>query len=88
MAWYGDEKVGVVIYQTSSNDEKTIEIKNFSINPNLRGRGLAYFLLKQVEHEALVDYPAAISIVADTKRTNPDIISFAISQGFRLFGNN
>lgn len=84
VAFWGDEEVGVCIYQRDPKDQNRVEIRNLSVEPSARGRGLAPFILRQVECEAPIDFPGTTILIADVKRTNVEMTHFALQQGFSI----
>lgn len=84
VAWWGKEAIGSIVYQLHPKRNDVVEIKNISIEDRARGRHVASFLLSQVEHEAVVEFPEAKLILADTKATNTSMVAFAIQAGFSL----
>src|ERR1700740_2677910 len=51
VAYAGNNPVGSVVYQRSKTSPKTLEIKNISVSPDVRGRHVASFLLRNTEIE-------------------------------------
>ena len=86
VAFWGSDEVAICVYQRDPADSTQLEIRNLSVEPSARGRGLAAFVLRQVENEALIDFPGVQTIVADVKRTNLQMIRFAIGRGFGVDG--
>ena len=90
LAYAESSPMGVIIYRPKQDDLETIEIRNISINPAVKGRLFGSLMLRQVEH----DYPDARTISVDTKITNEHMISFLESQGYGisaiedLYGDN
>jgi hypothetical protein len=83
VAWWGTESVGVCIYQRHANDPSKLEIRNLSIERSAQGRGLAPFLLRQVECEGLIEFPQVEIAVADVKLSNTAMLAFAVRCGYR-----
>lgn len=84
VAFWGSDEVGVCIYQRDPKEPTRVEIRNLSVESSARGRGLAPFVLRQVECEAPIDFPGATVLVADVKRTNVNMTHFALRQGFAV----
>ncbi len=84
LAWWGREPVGSIIYQRHRKDPRQVEIKNISVEARARGRHIASFLLRQVECEALVDFPGSKAIISDTKHTNTEMLAFVVRNGYSL----
>lgn len=83
--------VGDMIWQPHKELPRTIEGKNLRINPNVRKRGLAYFLMKQCEVESRKD---SNKIIVDIPSDQYDIKLFLLRYGFSvlyqapLYSNN
>jgi len=83
LAYAGKEPVGAVLYQRHKGLDGTVEIKNISVSPDMRGRYFGAFMLRNVEMEALnFEYPDCDRIMVDTKTTNNDMIGFLLRQGY------
>jgi ribosomal protein S18 acetylase RimI-like enzyme len=78
------EIVGVVLYQRHKTDAGTVEIKNLTVRPDVRGRYLASFLVRNAEVEGLAEYAGARRVVCDAKADNVPIRLFLLKQGYRL----
>lgn len=84
LAYSGTEPVGVVLYQRHKEQSDTVEIKNISVSPDVRGRYFGSFLLRNVEAEALgSDFPTCSKMVVDTKLSNFDMINFLLKHRYR-----
>jgi len=82
-AYMGSEAIGSVLYQQSSTQPETLEIRNISVSPDTRGRYVGAFLLRNAEIEAVGnDFPEVRQYQVDTKATNQEMISFLESQGY------
>lgn len=84
VAWWGNDEAAVCIYQQDPTNPHRVEIRNLSVEQSARGRGLAPFVLQQVLCEAENDFPGAETVIADVKRTNADMLSFALKHGFQI----
>ncbi len=51
LAFHEDRLIGDIITQKHEELSNVLEIKNLRIDPRYNGRGLGYFLLKQIEAE-------------------------------------
>lgn len=84
-AYMGRDAVGAVIYQRSTEQPNLLEIRNISVSTDARGRYIGAFLLRNAELEAVRnDFIGVDEIVADTKITNEEMITFLISQGYSI----
>lgn len=85
VAYYGREIVGVTIYQSYKQDPKVLEIKNLTVRPDMRGRHVASFLLRNTEIEGAKDYGAE-SVICDAKESNISILGFLVSEHYAAVG--
>lgn len=84
LAYSGQEPVGAVLYQRHKSRQGTVEIKNLSVSPDVRGRHVGSFLLRNAEVEALdFDYPDCSRLVLDAKLSSTGIIAFLIKHGYQ-----
>lgn len=84
-AYMGDQAIGAVIYRQNPDDPGIVDIRNFSVSPDARGRYVGSFLLRNAEIEATkIDFPGTKKIVVDTKITNTDMIEFLLSHGYSI----
>ena len=82
MAFSSGKLVGDAIYQRHKAPELSsfLEIKNLRVDPTVRDRYIASFMLRQIEAENRNSYDA---IIVDARPTELSIISFLESCGFR-----
>ena|SRR3989344_6781485 len=73
--------VGDFIWQPHKELPRTIEGKNMRIHPNIRDRGLAYFLMKQCEAESKKNFDV---IIVDIPGDRKDVKKFLLRYGFRV----
>jgi len=71
--------VGNIIYQQHKKIDHLLEIKNLRIRPEMRRRGIGYFLLKQVQRE-LENYKG---IIIDMHSEQKDIQQLCLIQGYK-----
>lgn len=71
----------VVVYQQHSSGG--IELKNLSVEPSIRGRHVASFLIRNAEVEGQVAF-GATSVVCDAKASNHSVRCFLIANGYRV----
>lgn len=87
VAYSGHEPVGAVLYQRHKTRHAAVEIKNLSVSPDVRGRHVGSFLLRNAEVEALgFDYPDCNRLVLDAKLTSTGIIAFLLKHGYQPEG--
>ncbi len=86
MAAYSQTRpVGVVIYQRHENLPTTLEVKNISVVPEFRGKGIASFALRISEIEAVNhDFLGVSEASVDTKTSNNKMINFLTAQGYEI----
>lgn len=63
------ELVGVMVYQRHRKYADCLELKNLTVRPDLRGRYIASFLLRNAEVEGSKEYKVN-KIICDTKAAN------------------
>lgn len=83
VAYYGQEIVGVTIYQKHKQDLDALEIKNITIRPDMRGRHVASFLLKNTEIEGAKEYGSKFA-TCDAKVKNINILYFLKSEHYEV----
>jgi|GEM_PF-937603 len=77
--------VGVVIYQQSEGRPRILEVKNISVTPEFRSKGIATFALRLAEIEAMTnDFPGVTEASIDTKTSNTKMIHFLMAQGYEI----
>ena len=72
---------GVIVYQHHKERADTLEIKNVTVRPDVRGRHVASFLLRNAEIEGCHDFHTS-SVVTDAKADNLAIRSFLLKGGY------
>jgi GNAT superfamily N-acetyltransferase len=77
--------VGDVIWQPHKQITRMREIKNLRILPLARRRGLARFLLKQVECDCSVDFDI---LVSDIREGQDETLSFFRDAGYSVVGRS
>lgn len=83
LAYFGSVPVGSVVYQRSKTNPKSLEVKNISVSPDVRGRHVASFLLRNAEIEgSRQDFTGCTEAIVDTKLTNSGMIAFLIDQHY------
>jgi ribosomal protein S18 acetylase RimI-like enzyme len=79
---YGDV-VGAVIYQRHQVDADALEIKNITVRPDVRGRNVARFLLRNAEIEGAHDFGSHV-VFCDAKIKNVAIRAHLLQSGYRV----
>jgi ribosomal protein S18 acetylase RimI-like enzyme len=77
--------VGAVIYQRHKAVPSALEIKNITVRPDMRGRFIAGFLLRNAEIEGAADYGVR-EVIVDAKARNVAIRAYLLRQGYRRRG--
>lgn len=77
--------VGVMVYQRHKKFAKTLELKNLTVRPDLRGRYLASFLIKNAEVEGAIEF-GAVDVLCDAKATNFGIRLFLMQHRYQIVG--
>lgn len=80
IALYNNKVVGAIIYQRHLEQSDALEIKNITVRPDMQGRYIASFLLRNSEIEGMHDFKIE-KVLIDAKVKNLEIRSF-------LFKNN
>lgn len=75
--------VGAVIYQRHKTEPDTLEIKNVTVRPDMRGRYIANFLLRNAEIEGVRDF-GGHQVIVDAKARNFAIRSYLFRNGYRV----
>ncbi len=79
--------VGVTIYQKHKNLSDTLEIKNLTVRPDVRGRHIASFLLRNTELEGIAEFRSQYAI-CDAKRNNWPIKFFLFKHQYKIVGQD
>ena len=74
--------VGVIVYQRHHQLPNTLEIKNLTVRPDMRGRHIADFLIRNAEIEGIRDF-ATNRVIVDTKARNFEMRSFLLHSGYK-----
>ncbi len=85
LAYIGGTPVGTVVYQRHEQLPSVVEVRNISVSPEATHRGIASFLLRNAELEAVrIDFPDTDTIMVDTKIANPEMIQFLELRDYEL----
>jgi ribosomal protein S18 acetylase RimI-like enzyme len=79
------EVVGAVVYQRHKTRPEALEIKNITVRPDMRGRFVAGFLLRNAEVEGAADYGVG-DVIVDAKARNVALRAYLFRQGYRQRG--
>ncbi len=82
LAQDGQYMAGAEVFRLDSDDPSIVDARNISVNPDYRGRFFGAFLVRNVEHLAILMYPEVTTMRVDTKLTNEDMLSFLERQGY------
>jgi ribosomal protein S18 acetylase RimI-like enzyme len=77
--------VGAVVYQRHRALPSAVEVKNLTVRPDLQGRHVASFILRNAEVEAVRDYRAS-EVLVDAKARNLAIRAFLLRNGYTVSG--
>lgn len=83
VAYYGREIVGVTVYQKHRTDDSALEIKNLTVRPDMRGRHVASFLLRNSEVEGAREY-GVDKVICDAKANNFGVRGFLLSEHYQI----
>ena len=85
-AQVGRQASGTVVWRPDIDDTSMIDIRNISIDPQVKGRYFGAFMVRNVEQLAREQYPNASTVRVDTKATNIDMLAFLARQGYSQQG--
>ncbi len=85
VALHRGEVIGAIIYQRHKSQPDALEVKNITVRPDMRGRHVASFLLRNVEVEGAIELGLTHALV-DAKVSNLAIRSFLFGQKYRIQG--
>lgn len=81
IALHNGRVVGDFVWQPHKELPRTVEGKNMRIHPDVKERGLAYFLMKQCEAESRENFNM---IIVDIPSGKQDVKLFFMRYGFRV----
>ncbi len=79
--------IGVAVYQRHKKFKDALEIKNLTVRPDVRGRYIASFLLRNSEIEGTKEFHSKY-ILCDAKARNYAIRLFLLKNRYKVFGKN
>lgn len=74
--------VGAIVFRPEPGNEKSIGVRNISIDPSVSGRKFGTFMLRNVECIAQEEFPDVRRFEVDTKQTNHEMRQFLQQQGY------
>ena len=74
---------GVIIYQRHKQHRDALELKNLTVRPDLHGRHIASFLLRNAEIEGAREFNSRL-VVCDAKAKNFAICRFLLSHHYTI----
>ncbi len=80
-AQMGRRSAGVIIWRPSAQP-RTVDIRNISVSPEVRGRYFGPFMLRNVEYGIRERYPDVQGVRVDTKTTNAEMRAFLSGQEY------
>ena len=87
IALAGNNIAGVVIYQRHKQEKDTLEIKNLTVRPDVRGRYIASFLLRNSEIEGGKEFGAR-HVLCDAKSENLAITTFLLRNRYSVINQS
>jgi ribosomal protein S18 acetylase RimI-like enzyme len=77
--------VGAVVYQRHLALPGALEVKNLTVRPDVQGRHVASFMLRNAEVEGSRDYGSS-EVLVDAKVRNAGIRAFLLRNGYAVSG--
>jgi len=87
VAFSGSNIVGVTIYQRHKKFKDALEIKNLTVRPDMQGRYIASFLLRNSEVEGARDFHSKY-ILCDAKAHNYAIRLFLLRNKYEILSKS
>jgi len=87
LAFSHGDIVGVTIYQRHKKYRDALEIKNLTVRPDMRGRYIASFLLRNTEREGAKDFSSKY-VLCDSKADNYAVRAFLFQQKYSILGKH
>lgn len=78
--------VGVVIYQRHKKIKDALELKNLTVRPEVHGRYIASFLLRNSEIEGAIEFKSSY-VICDAKKHNLPIRFFLERHHYKVVGS-
>lgn len=73
--------IGAIIYQRHRTEPDALEVKNITVRPDVRGRYVASFLLRNAEVEGAADF-GIDRVLVDAKVRNLGVRAFLLQAGY------
>ena len=83
LAISGNEIVGVTIYQRHKKHKDALEIKNLTVRPDMRGRFIASFLMRNAEVEGRREFNSKY-VLCDAKADNLAVRFFLMKHQYKI----
>lgn len=83
----GGRVVGAVVYQRHRELPGILEVKNLTVRPDVQGRHVASFMLRNAEVEGGRDYGSS-EVLVDAKARNLAIRAFLLRNGYSVLGTS
>ena len=77
--------IGAVVYQRHRELPGALEVKNLTVRPDLQGRHVASFMLRNAEVEGVRDFGVS-EVLVDAKARNAAIRAFLCRNGYSVAG--
>lgn len=87
VAFSGGNVVGVTVYQQHKKFKEVLEIKNLTVRPDMQGRYIANFLLRNSEIEGAKEFRSKY-ILCDAKARNYAIRLFLLKNRYKVLGKS
>lgn len=81
-----EQIVGAIVYQHHQKEADVLEIRHLSVCPEMRGRSIASFMLRNLEIEGQKDFPGVTRVYCDAKPENDEIRIFLLLHDFVIVG--
>lgn len=83
VAFSGCDIVGVTVYQRHKKFRDALEIKNLTVRPDMRGRYIASFLMRNTEIEGCNEFNSKY-ILCDAKANNYPVRLFLLKHQYKI----
>lgn len=85
VALHSSNIVGAIVYQRHQTEGDTLEVKNLTVRPDMQGRHIASFLLRNAEVEGAHEFGVRQALI-DAKVSNWGIRAYLLGQGYQILG--
>lgn len=87
LALHYSNVVGVAVYQKHKKISDALEIKNLTVRPDMRGRYIASFLMRNTEVEGRKEFHSRC-VLCDAKSRNLEVKYFLFRHKYRVIRND